>query len=60
MNINFKTIWDQVKDIVLKSLLAYQVEIPNSPSSFELLGYDIIIDTDLKSWLLEINTSPYP
>jgi hypothetical protein len=57
-NIKFDPIWVQIKDIVLKSLIACELEIPNSPSSFELFGYDIIIDTNLKCWLLEINTSP--
>jgi hypothetical protein len=58
MNIEFNSIWEQIKDIVLKSLIACEIDIPNSPSSFELLGYDIIIDTNSKCWLLEINTSP--
>lgn len=30
----------------------------NNPNCFEILGFDIIIDSDLKCWLLEINSSP--
>ena len=57
--INFdQVIWGQIKEIVLKSLIACQYEIPYCPSTFELFGYDIIIDSNLKCWLLEINSSP--
>jgi tubulin polyglutamylase TTLL5 len=56
--ISFEPIWKKVKDIVLKSLIAAQHDIPYSPSCFELFGYDIIIDNNLDCWLLEVNSSP--
>jgi hypothetical protein len=57
--VNFdNVIWNQVKEIVLKSLVAGQHETPYSPATFELFGYDVIIDTNLECWLLEINSSP--
>lgn len=33
-------------------------KVPQRTHSFELLGYDFMIDTDFTPWLLEVNTSP--
>ena len=51
-------IWPQVKDIITKVFICCQNDIPYCPSTFEMFGFDVIIDSDLKCWLLEINSSP--
>lgn len=57
-HIDFDYLWKQVQSIVLKTLIASQCDLPYSPSTFELFGFDIIIDENAKCWLLEVNSSP--
>ncbi|CAJ1401738.1 unnamed protein product [Effrenium voratum] len=47
-----------MKFAVLKSLEAAQDNVVHRASSFELFGYDFMVDEDLKVWLIEINSSP--
>lgn len=37
---------------IIKSLLAVQKLVTNSPYCFELYGYDFLFDSDGKAWLL--------
>ena len=39
-------------------MVAAQNDIQYNPACFEVLGFDFIIDTNYKIWLLEINSSP--
>lgn len=58
MGINWEKIWQQIIEVIIKSLIAVQSEIPSYPCCFDLVGYDIMIDQNLQSWLVEINSSP--
>jgi tubulin polyglutamylase TTLL5 len=51
-------LWASVREVVLRSLAAVQDAIPHQRNSFELFGYDILIDEQLKCWLIEVNASP--
>lgn len=57
-NISWNLIWEQVKTIVLKTLISTQLDIQFSPSSFELFGFDVLIDSNLNCLLIEVNMSP--
>ena len=53
-----KELFDQIDTIVIQSLKACQNVIVNDRHCFELYGYDLLIDSDLKPWLIEVNASP--
>ncbi|CAJ1034395.1 putative Tubulin-tyrosine ligase family [Leishmania utingensis] len=56
-------IMPQIHFIIRDSLLAARAHVPDEPAvppthTFQVFGYDFLIDEDLKVWLLEINGAP--
>jgi len=59
-------LWTKIHDIIIKTILAVEDKmftaakknLSHRTNWFELLGFDIIIDSELKPWLLEVNMSP--
>ena len=51
-------LFDDIHWLTVHSLKAVQGVMTNDRHCFECYGYDIIIDDDLKPWLIEVNASP--
>ena len=66
MNTDMDLFWSRIYDVILKSILscedlmfqASKQTCIHRSNCFEIYGYDILIDSDLKPWLVEINLSP--
>ena len=57
----YKDLVPRMKDFVIDSFLGVKnVMNPNRrKNTFELFGYDFMIDEDFRVWLIEVNTNPY-
>jgi tubulin polyglutamylase TTLL5 len=56
--INVDQVWEDMCLCIVKSLVMVDEKIAYQPCCFELFGYDILIDSNLRPWLLEVNASP--
>uniref|UniRef100_A0A672Q6D4 Tubulin polyglutamylase TTLL4-like n=1 Tax=Sinocyclocheilus grahami TaxID=75366 RepID=A0A672Q6D4_SINGR len=59
-------IWEKIKDMVIKTIIAsdpyvnslVKMHVRSPYSCHELFGFDIMLDENLKPWVLEVNISP--
>ncbi|XP_041856917.1 tubulin polyglutamylase TTLL4 isoform X2 [Melanotaenia boesemani] len=64
--INTTVLWEKIKDIVIKTIIASELyvnsllkmNVKTPYSCHELFGFDIMLDENLKPWILEVNISP--
>lgn len=63
---NVALLWNALKNLVLRTILAGEspinaltkVNVQNKYNCYELFGIDVILDSELVPWLLEVNISP--
>ena len=65
-NINTKQLMHNIEDVIIKSIISVEFSVnsackmfvPYRNNCFEMYGFDILVDSNLKPWLLEVNMSP--
>ena len=51
-------LFQQIDEIFIKSLQSVQKIIINDKHCYELYGFDLMFDVNLKPWIIEVNASP--
>jgi tubulin polyglutamylase TTLL4 len=64
--VNTQRLWGALRNLVLRTVLAgegpingmIKTNLQNKYNAFELFGIDVLLDSELVPWLLEVNISP--
>ncbi|EFC50390.1 tubulin tyrosine ligase [Naegleria gruberi] len=60
-------IWGDIEGLIVKTLISVEnrirgtcekVQMPSKNNCFEIYGFDVMLDGDLKPWLIEVNIMP--
>ncbi|KAF7992710.1 hypothetical protein HCN44_005054 [Aphidius gifuensis] len=51
-------LWQRIASLINLTILSQISGIPKSSNCFEFFGFDVLVDANLKPWLLEVNVSP--
>ena len=64
--VDCEALWARIEDVIIKTLIsveaqvntACEMHVPYTKNCLELFGFDVLIDDQLKPWLLEVSDGP--
>lgn len=64
--LDYGAMWAKCKDVIVKTLMCVEskintqikMHVPDRRICYEVFGFDLMLDTNLQPWLIEVNTGP--